>query len=93
MSLYPVEMDKYAVQSRVEGNPVFASWIRHVMVNCNRIIVKLNSKYYIKTHKFGFNIPKSVQKAKEFYKENGNTLLWDAVFNKMKNIRPDFEVW
>ena len=44
-------------------------------------------------HKFGVNTRKSVQEAKEFDEENGNTLWWEAICKEMKNIRPDFEVW
>ena len=42
---------------------------------------------------FGIKIPNPVQEAKEFYGENGNNLLWDAIGKEMKNIRPAFEVW
>ena len=34
----------------------------------------LKSKYWFQTHKFGIKIPKSVQEAKVFDEENGNTL-------------------
>ena len=37
--------------------------------------------------------PESVQEAKAFDEDNGNTLSWDAICKEMKKIRPDFEVW
>ena len=46
----------------------------------------------VQKHKFDVNIPKSVQEAKAFDKENGNTLWWDSIFKELKNIRPAFEV-
>ena len=71
---YPVQIAEYAVQRRIAGNPLFSWRIRHVLVKCNRIIVNLKSNYWVRTHKFGFKIPKSVQEAKSFDEENGNTL-------------------
>ena len=44
-------------------------------------------------HKFGVNIPKSVQEAKAFDEDNGNTLWWDAICKEMNNIRTDSEIW
>ena len=34
-----------------------------------------------------------VKEAFDIDKENGNTLWWDAIMQKMKNVRPEFEVW
>ena len=86
-------MSKYVVHLRIAGNRVFAWWIRHVLEKHNRIIGKTNSKYWVRTHKFGVKIPKSVQVAKACDEENDNTLWWDAICKEMKNIRPIFEVW
>ncbi len=47
----------------------------------------------MRTHKFGVKIPKSVEEAKRFDEENGDTLWWDAICKEMKNVRPAFEVW
>ena len=71
---YPVHMAEYAVQCRIAGNPEFVWWIRHVMAKRNRIIGKLKSKYWVKTHKFSVKIPKSVQEANAFDEENVNAL-------------------
>ena len=71
---YHVQMDGYVVQRHIVGNPALACWIRHVLVNHNRIIGNLKSKYSVRKHKFGIKIPKSVQAAKAFEEENVNTL-------------------
>ena len=59
----------------------------------NRIIGRLKSKIWVHVHKFGVNIPNSVQEANAFYEENRNTLWWDAICKEINNIRPDFEFW
>ena len=43
--------------------------------------------------KYGIRLPKSVKEAIEIDNENGNTLWWDALMQKMKNVRPAFEVF
>ncbi len=90
---YPVQLAEYATQRRLAGEPAFAWWIQHVLNKRNRIIGKLKAKYWVRTHKFGVRIPKSVDEAKRFDEENGNTLWWDSICKEMKNVRPAFEVW
>ena len=57
----------------------------------NRIIAKVKSKYWIRTHKFGLKVPKSVTEAIAIDRENGDTLWWDAFCKEMKNFRITFE--
>jgi hypothetical protein len=50
-------------------------------------MVNLKTKYcWVRSHKFGVKIPKSVDEAKDFDRENGNTLWWDAICKEMKNV-------
>ena len=76
---HPVQMAEYALHCRIAGDPEFAWCIQHVLAKRNRIIGKLKSKYWVRTHKFGVKIPKSVQEAKSFDEENGNTLWWETI--------------
>ena len=73
--------------------PAFAWWEPSVLKKRNRIIAKIKSKYWLKTHKFGIEIPKSVLQARQIDAKNGNTLWWDAICKEMKNVRPAFEVF
>jgi len=58
-----------------------------------RIISKIKSKYWEKTHKYGIRIPKSIQDAIRLDMQNGNTLWWDTIMLEMKNVRPAFKVY
>ena len=58
---------------------------------CNRIVAKIKSKYWVRTHKFGIRIPKSVEEAVKLDNTNGDTLWWDTICKEMKNVRPAFE--
>ena len=52
----------------------------------NRIILKIKSKYWQKTHKYGVHMPKSVKEAYEIDKGNRNTLWADAIKKEMASV-------
>jgi len=90
---YPIELAEYAVANQLSHYPVFAWWVPYVLKKRDRIVSKIKSKYWIRTHKYGIKIPKTVKEAIQLDKENGNTLWWDALMKEMKNVRPAFEVF
>ena len=91
--LYPVQVAEYVVGARISMEPAFTWWVPHMLKKRNRIIAKVKSKYWMHTHKFGIQIPKTVEEAKDLDMQNGNTLWWDAICKEMKNVRPAFEPW
>ena len=90
---YPVQVTEYSVGARISMEPAFAWWVPYMLKKCNHIVAKVKSKYWIRTHKFGVWIPKSVQEVKELDHQNGNNLWWEAICKEMENVRPAFEVW
>ena len=76
---YPVQLAEYATQNGIAGEPAFAWWITHVLQKRNQIIGKVASKYWVRTHKFGVKIPRTLEEAIRFDKENGNTMWWEAI--------------
>ena len=62
-----------------------------VLKKRNRIISKVKSKYWVRTHKYGIRIPKSVKEAQQLDRENGETRWWDAICKEMKNVLITFE--
>ena len=89
---YLVQVAEYSVGARISMELAFAWWVPYTLKKRNRIVAKIKSKYWIRTHKFGIWIPKSVQEAKELDHQNGNNLWWEAICKEMKNARPAFEV-
>ena len=73
--------------------PTFAWWVPFVLKKKNRIISKIKSKYWKRTHKFGIRIPKSVLEAKQLDEHNDNTLWTDAIMLEIKNVRIVFETY
>ena len=90
---YPVLVAEYAIANQIDEEPAFAWWVGNLIRKRNRILSKIKSKYWQRTHKFGIRIPKSVEQAIAIDKQNGNSLWWDAICTEMKNVRPAFEMW
>lgn len=90
---YPTQTADYATAMRLAAEPAFAWWVPDVIKKRDRIIAKVKSKYWLRTHKFGIRVPKTVEEAKRLDQENGNTLWWDAICKEMRNVRIAFEVF
>ena len=90
---YPVELAEFAVENNYAHRPAFAWWVPHTLRKRERILAKVKSKYWARTHKYGIRIPKSVKEAIDIDNANGNTLWWDALTLEMKNIRPALEAF
>ena len=88
---YPVELAAYAESHDLRDEPAFAWWVPYVLRKQKRILQKVKSKYWARTHKYGIRIPKNIKEAIEIDKENGNTLWMDAIKLEMQNVRIAFE--
>jgi len=88
---YPIEIAEYAMAQGIDHEPAFAWWTSYVLKKRDRIIAAVNSRYHKRTHKFGFEIPKTIQRAKEIDRENGNRLWQDAIAKEMKNVKIAFK--
>jgi hypothetical protein len=60
---YPVQLAKYALNNKITSEPYFAWWVPHVLKNRDWIIQKVQTRLRKKTHKFGIEVPSSVQEA------------------------------
>ena len=85
-------MAEYAFETKIPEETAFTWWTKHVLNKRDQIISK-TQQYWVKNHKYGLRVPKTVKEAVEIDKENGDTLWWDVVMKEMKNVRPAFEVW
>ena len=93
MESYSVQTAEYAVAAKTAMEPAFARWVPYTLKKGNRIISKVKSQYWLRTHKFGIRIPKSVNEAQHLDQENSDTLWWEAICNEMRNVRTAFKVW
>ena len=84
---YPVPLTDYAIANDIQDEPAFAWWVPYVERKKNRILSKVKSKYWQRTHKYGIRIPKSVEEAYCIDKENGNRLWTDAISEEIVKVR------
>jgi hypothetical protein len=88
---YPVELALYATGQKIDDEPAFAWWVPYALNKRKRILQKVKSKYWSRTHKYGIRMPKDINEAIEIDREQGNTLWMDAIKLEMQNVRIAFE--
>jgi len=70
---YPVQVAEYAVANGIVHEPAFNWWVHKAIKRKERLINKVKSKYWRTTHKFGIEIPKSVEQAYEIDRVTGTS--------------------
>ena len=89
---YPVELAEHAVSRGIQQEPAFAWWVNNTIRRRNAILSAVKSRMRKKTHKYGLEIPTSIEHAKAIDKANGNTLWMDALKKEMYNVGVAFEI-
>ena len=87
----PVEVAEFALAHKLDKKPCFNWWVRKVLRKRDRIIKKVKSRYWKRTHKYGIELPHSVKEALAIDKRTGTTFWADAIAKEMKNIMVAFE--
>ena len=89
---HPVETAEFAVARGIDSEPAFAWWVPYTLRKRDVILAAVKSRIRKTTHKFGIEIPQSVEHAKQLDQQNGNTLWQDALALEMTNVGIAFEV-
>ncbi|KAL7476932.1 hypothetical protein ACHAW6_002756, partial [Cyclotella cf. meneghiniana] len=92
---HPLQVADFALAVGIADVPAFNWWVSWVLKKRDRIIslVKCRSaRYHKRTHKFGIELPKSVEEAYAIDKATVTTLWRDAIELGMKNVRVAFDV-
>ena len=71
--LVPVQVAEYAVKNIISEEPAFTWWVKFVLPKRDHIILK-TQRYWIKTHKYGIQVPNTVYEAILIDKYKGDTL-------------------
>jgi len=85
-----VEVAEYAIAQKIDKEPTLNWWIPHVMKKREAIIKAVKSRKTAvlrKSHKFGIEVPTSVEHALQLDAKNGNTFWADAIAAEMKEVR------
>ena len=87
----PIETAEYAVANGLDKEPAFRWWVRKTLRTRDRIISKVKTRYWKRSHKYGIELPKSVRQALAIDARNGDSAWRDAIAKEMKNVMPAFE--
>ena len=89
---YPVEMAEFAKARGIDNQPAFSWWVPYTLKKRNAILSAVKARMKKKSHKYGIEVPRSVEHAKELDRINGNTLWMDALNKEMYNVGVAFEI-
>jgi hypothetical protein len=88
---YPVQFAEYAVANKIAEQPAFAWWVPYVLRKRERIIQKVKTRYWKRTHKYGVELLKSVKQELAIDRNTGASIWKDAILKEMRNVLPAFE--
>ena len=89
---HPVEVAEFARARGIHDEPAFAWWVPYVIRKRDVILSKLKARIRKTTHKYGIEVPTSLEHAYEIDRVNKNTIWRDALAKEMLNIGIAFEV-
>jgi hypothetical protein len=87
----PVEVAEYAVAHKISSEPAFSWWVPFTMKKRGMIIAAVHKRYTSRTHKFGVELPRSVQEALAIDAKTNTTYWKDAIDLEIKNVDVAFE--
>ena len=86
----PTELAEYAVGNQLVEEPAFRWWVKDALRTPNHIILKVKSRYWKTTHKFGIEAPKDVTQALAIDSKTGTDFWRKAIEKEMLNVTPAF---
>eukprot|EP00804_Cyclotella_cryptica_P017310 CCRYP_020331-RA/>CCRYP_020331-RA protein AED:0.23 eAED:0.25 QI:0/-1/0/1/-1/1/1/0/484 len=92
---HPLQVAEFAFAAQIANEPAFNWWVSWVLKKTDRIVslVKRRSaRYHKRTHKYGIELPKTVEDAYAIDRATGTTFWHDAIEKEMKNVRVAFDV-
>jgi hypothetical protein len=75
----------------LQDEPAFSLWIGNIQKQRKHIMCAIGNRYLKRTHKFGIQVPKSVDEALQIDHESGTTLWHEAIQKEVKNNAIAFE--
>ena len=87
----PVEVAEYAVAQKLATEPAFSWWVPYTLKKRERIVAAVNKRYLLRSHKFGVELPKSVQDALRIDEQTNTTYWKDAIALEIKKVDVAFQ--
>jgi hypothetical protein len=89
---HPVEVAEFAKARGIDDEPAFAWWTPYVLRKRDIILAKVKTRIRRTTHKYGIEVPTSVEHAFDIDRKNGNNFWREALKKEMTNVGVAFEV-
>ena len=89
---HPVEVAEFARARGIEDQPAFKWWVPYTLRKRDVILAAVKTRVRKATHKYGVEMPRTIQEAYKIDERNDNHLWRGAIQKEMKNIGIAFEV-
>ena len=89
---HPVEVAEFAKARGIHEEPAFAWWVPYTLRKRDVIIAAIKTRIRKTTHKYGIEIPTTIEHAYRIDAANGDTFWRDAIKLEMVNVGIAFEV-
>jgi hypothetical protein len=88
----PVDVAEYAVAAGIQNEAAFEWWVPYTLRKRDRIISAVSARVKRVTHKYGIEIPFTIQQAYDIDKKNGNNIWREAIEKEMGNLKVAFDI-
>ena len=90
--VWPLHIQQLQLDETLSYQPAFKWWVPHTLNKRQVLLAALKKRIRKTTHKYGIEIPTSVEHAFELDKKNGNNFWNEALEMEMYNIGVAFEI-
>ena len=88
----PVEVAEFAYAHGLQDEPAFIWWVDYTLRKRDVIISSVINRVKDTTHKYGIEVPRTIEDAKELDRRNGTRDWQNAVDKEMRNVAVAFEI-
>jgi len=88
---HPIETAEFATSLGIDGEPAFAWWFPQTFKKRDVIILVLQKRIKKLSHKYGVELPSTVEEALALDKKNGNDL-WKTTISKANHDKNDISI-
>ena len=88
----PIEDAEFVVAKGIDDEAAFCWWIPYILRKLDTVISAVKARVKRVTHKYGIEIPRTVEEAYKLDARNDNTFWHDAIDKEMSNLKVAFDI-
>jgi hypothetical protein len=82
---YPTQVADFAISQGIQDLAGFKWWVPYTLKRKNRILSAIKTRHKRKSHKYGIQVPSSVEEAYQIDKDTNTDYWHQAILKEMKN--------